>query len=87
MGDAAMNETNALPQLAQVARQQGIYLSKIFNGKQNETSKPFEFFNLGSMASIGGFQGLYDGSKIGKTGKEVDAPGFSGFVAFVSMDI
>mmetsp|Transcript_12197 Transcript_12197/g.26895 ORF Transcript_12197/g.26895 Transcript_12197/m.26895 type:complete len:278 (-) Transcript_12197:152-985(-) len=66
IGDAAVNEKGvALPQLAQVARQQGIYLSKVLNGTQREDEKPFEFFSLGSMAAMGEWKGVYDGSSIG----------------------
>lgn len=85
MGDAAGNEQNPLPQLAQVARQQGLYLADVFNGRQKEDEKPFEFINLGSMASLGNMTGLYDGSKVGKKGSEIDLPGYSGFLAYVSI--
>jgi len=83
MGDAAMSEKEPLPQLAQVARQQGIYLANIFNKKQGEDEKPFKYFSLGSMASVGQFKGLYDGSKVGVKGEEVDVPGMTGFVALL----
>jgi len=85
MGDAAMNEEKPLPQLAQVARQQGLYLAEVFKGNKKEDEKPYEFFNLGSMASLGGSTGLYDGSKVGKTGSEISVPGYKGFLAFVSL--
>lgn len=66
MGDAAVNDTGIpLPQLAQVARQEGIYLANVFNGKQKEDEKPFSFFSLGSMASMGEMKGIYDGSTAG----------------------
>lgn len=52
-GDAAATESNILPQLAQVARQQGIYLAKIFNGQQKEDEAPCRFFSLGSSKSVG----------------------------------
>ena len=66
IGDAAVNETGvALPQLAQVARQQGIYLAKVLNGKQGEDEKPFKFFSLGSMASMGENKGIVDFSTAG----------------------
>ncbi len=83
MGDAAMNEHSPLPQLAQVARQQGMYLADVFNGKQKEDEVPFKFFNLGSMASLGDLQGIYDGSKVGAKGEEMDVPQLTGFVALV----
>jgi NADH dehydrogenase FAD-containing subunit len=66
IGDAAINETGEpIPQLAQVARQQGIYLGKVFNGKYREDEKPFQFFSLGSMAFMGESKGIYDGSTAG----------------------
>lgn len=82
IGDAAMMDTGlALPQLAQVARQQGIYLGKVFNGTQKEDEKPFTFFNLGSMASLGDMKGVYDGSKVGEPGKEGQVPTLTGWMA------
>lgn len=83
LGDSAMSENEPLPQLAQVARQQAIYLGKIFNRKQTEDEKPFKFFNLGSMASVGDLKGLYDGSKVGVKGEEISVPGMTGFVALL----
>lgn len=66
VGDAAINETGIpMPQLAQVARQQGMYLANVFNGKQKEDEKPFAFFSLGSMAFMGELKGIYDGSSAG----------------------
>ena len=82
IGDAAITETGiALPQLAQVARQQGIYLGNIFNGTRKEDEKPFTFFNLGSMAALGDMKGIYDGSKVGEPGKESKVPALRGLVA------
>jgi NADH dehydrogenase FAD-containing subunit len=67
IGDASINEKGKIPmpQLAQVARQQGMYLANVFNGKQGEDEKPFSFFSLGSMASLGQGKGIYDGSSAG----------------------
>lgn len=66
IGDNAVNEAGArIPQLAQVARQQGIYLANVFNGKQREDEKPFKFFSLGSMAVLGDWKGIWDGSTAG----------------------
>ncbi len=87
MGDAAMNEENPLPQVGQVARLQGIYLAKVLNNEQKEDEKPFQFLNLGSMASLGAMKGIYDGSKIGIKGSEIDAPKSAGFLAFVSAEV
>jgi len=86
IGDAAnaVDETGVpLPQLAQVARQQGIYLGQIFNGEQKEDEKPFRFFSLGSMASLGEMKGVYDGSKVGEPGKEKKQPMMKGLLALL----
>jgi len=83
VGDAAICEKRPLPQLAQVARQQGMYLGDVFNGKQKEDEKPFNFFNLGSMALVGNWKGIYDGKKVGYVGEEVDVSGLTGFGAFL----
>mmetsp|Transcript_24105 Transcript_24105/g.35883 ORF Transcript_24105/g.35883 Transcript_24105/m.35883 type:complete len:128 (-) Transcript_24105:192-575(-) len=83
MGDAALNEENPMPQVGQVARQQGIYLAKVLNNEQKDDEKPFRFFNLGSMASLGEMKGIYDGSKIGVKGREINAPKSAGFLAFL----
>jgi NADH dehydrogenase FAD-containing subunit len=83
-GDAAVNaEGVVLPQLAQVARQQGIYLSKIFNGKQGEAEKEFKFFSLGSMAYVGDLKGIYDGTSVGEPGKEIKQPRITGLLALL----
>lgn len=66
IGDAAVNETGLpFPQLAQVARQQGIYMAKVLNGKLKEDETPFKFFSLGSMAFMGEYKGIWDGSSAG----------------------
>jgi NADH dehydrogenase FAD-containing subunit len=84
IGDAAVNESGMpLPQLAQVARQQGIYLAKVLNGKQLEDEKPFRFFSLGSMASLGDLKGVYDGTSVGEPGKELRQPMIKGFAALL----
>jgi NADH dehydrogenase FAD-containing subunit len=83
-GDAAINEDGVvLPQLAQVARQQGIYLSKIFNGTQGEVEKEFKFFSLGSMAYVGDLKGIYDGTSVGEPGKEIKQPQITGLLALL----
>lgn len=83
-GDAAVNEEGVpIPQLAQAARQQGIYISKILNGEQAETEKKFKFFSLGSMAYIGENKGLYDGTTVGEPGKEIKNPKITGFLALL----
>ena len=92
IGDAAINEKGTpLPQLAQVARQEGIYLAKVFNGKLGESEKPFEYYSLGSMSFMGDWKGVYDSSSVGplrnpseeaeQSGKK--SPALTGFVAFL----
>uniref|UniRef100_A0A7S2S1W9 FAD/NAD(P)-binding domain-containing protein n=1 Tax=Eucampia antarctica TaxID=49252 RepID=A0A7S2S1W9_9STRA len=84
LGDAAVCESDPQPQLAQVARQQAIYLSKILKGEQEIDEQKFSFFNLGSMASVGDMKGIYDGSSIGYKGdKEISVPKISGFLALL----
>ena len=41
LGDAAVCETNPLPQQARVARQQGLSLGNVLSGQQAEDEKPF----------------------------------------------
>lgn len=88
IGDAAVNESGLpFPQLAQVARQQGIYMAKVLNGKQGEDEKPFKFFSLGSMAFMGEYKGIWDGSSAGplKDPNEPHgkAPAITGFAALL----
>lgn len=80
LGDAAVSESDPLPQLAQVARQQGLYLGDVLGGKQSEDEKPFKFFNLGSMASLGQMKGVYDGTKVGAPGEEVKVGKITGMI-------
>ena len=83
-GDAAVNEEGVvLPQLAQVARQQGIYLAKVLNGQQREDEKEFSFFSLGSMAYIGEMKGIYDGTTVGKPGQVSNNPKITGLLALL----
>ena len=90
LGDAAVNENGTpLPQLAQVARQEGIYLAKVLNGKQGEDERPFKFFSLGSMAFMGEFKGIYDASSAGplrdpsESTQPKKSPALTGFAALV----
>ena len=85
-GDAAVPEHGPpLPQLAQVARQQGIYLSKVLSGSQGETEKKFSFFSLGGMAYVGDMKGIYDGTSVGSPGKdnELKVPKITGLMALL----
>lgn len=91
IGDAAINATGEpIPQLAQAARQQGIYLADVFNGKRAEDEKPFQFFSLGSMAFMGDNSGIYDGSSVGPVRSAEDkassffhSPKITGFLALM----
>lgn len=47
-----MSDTEPLPQLAQVARQQGMYLANVFNKKQKEDEAIFKYFSLGSRRNV-----------------------------------
>ena len=74
IGDCAAIEDNILPMLAQVANQQGIYLSKKFN---KDLNKPFKYVFLGSMAQLGTFDAVFD-----LPGKK--SPKIKGIFAFLS---
>lgn len=83
LGDAAVCESDPLPQLAQAARQQGLYLGDVLGGKKKEDETPFKFFNLGSMASLGEFKGVYDGTKVGAPGEEMQVGKMTGMIALL----
>jgi NADH dehydrogenase FAD-containing subunit len=85
-GDAAVNKEGlAFPQLAQVARQQGMYLARVMNGDQGEVEKEFNFFSLGSMAYMGDMKGIYDGTSFGEPGKKDNpkVPKITGLMALL----
>jgi NADH dehydrogenase FAD-containing subunit len=86
IGDAAVNAEGApFPQLAQVARQQGMYMAKVLNGTQGEDEKEFHFFSLGSMAYVGELKGIYDGSSVGEPGMDNNpkVPKITGLMALL----
>ncbi|KAF8843478.1 NDE1, mitochondrial external NADH dehydrogenase [Paxillus ammoniavirescens] len=64
IGDAAIIKTAVLPATAQVANQKAKYLAKKLNKivKDQEHTKPFEFYNQGSMAYLGDWKAIYDRS-------------------------
>ncbi|KAF9998027.1 hypothetical protein BGZ65_006430, partial [Modicella reniformis] len=77
LGDCATIKDHELPQTAQVANQQAIWLRKALNkwSKQPEKSltdvaQPFSFKNLGSMAYIGNWEAVVDMTKINENAKE-----------------
>ncbi|TFK51238.1 NDE1, mitochondrial external NADH dehydrogenase [Heliocybe sulcata] len=65
IGDAAMIQGVMLPATAQVANQKGKYLVKKLNRmlEGQDTSAPFKWRNLGTLAYVGENQALYDRSK------------------------
>jgi len=78
LGDCATIDDYWLPQTAQVAKQQAIYLAKDLNSAHQVgyPSKPFKFHSLGMMAYLGGHNALMS-----------HLPGIdklTGFLAFLS---
>lgn len=70
IGDAAIIEDQPLPATAQVASQKGRFLASHLNNlaKGKESTKPFEFHNMGSLAYIGDWKAVYDRGKAGGGG-------------------
>eukprot|EP00164_Ancoracysta_twista_P009797 GFYU01014592.1.p1 GENE.GFYU01014592.1~~GFYU01014592.1.p1 ORF type:complete len:362 (+),score=111.77 GFYU01014592.1:512-1597(+) len=60
IGDCAAIEDNFLPATAQVAEQQGKYLSDAFNGDLSGDTAPFKYKSLGMLAYVGGYKGVSD---------------------------
>lgn len=75
VGDCATIQEYWLPQTAQVAKQQAVYLSKQFNQGTAGKKKSFVFQSLGMMAYVGGFNAIM--SKI------PGVPNITGFLAFL----
>ena len=50
IGDCAVSREEPLPMIAQAAKQQAVYLGKVFN---KNLDKPFKFLFLGSMTQLG----------------------------------
>jgi NADH:ubiquinone reductase (non-electrogenic) len=67
IGDCTFMESGELPATAQVAQQEGVYLSKLFNAGINNY-KPFKFKNFGMLAYIGGHKALADTPQFKGTG-------------------
>ncbi|GMI36237.1 hypothetical protein TeGR_g3456 [Tetraparma gracilis] len=74
--DCAQIEGFPLPQLAQVAQQQGEYIAEVLSARKGETDKEWHYFSLGSMMSAGFGAGVYDGSAVG------DPKGWHGSLPF-----
>eukprot|EP01038_Epipyxis_sp_PR26KG_P006913 gene6913-9466_t len=91
LGDCAADQIKPLPQLAQVASQQGMYLAKTLNSSSlseiNEgKANPFKYQHLGSMASVGEWKGVYDSSNIDPAANNDNSmrpPAVQGFLAFI----
>ncbi|KAG0318563.1 hypothetical protein BGZ99_005592 [Dissophora globulifera] len=76
LGDCGTIKDNELPQTAQVANQQAIWLRKALNKlarnpekSMEEITAPFSFRNLGSMAYIGNMEAVVDLTKVNETAK------------------
>jgi NADH:ubiquinone reductase (non-electrogenic) len=67
IGDCTFMESGELPATAQVAQQQGLYLSKLFNADV-KNFKPFKFKNFGMLAYIGEHKALADMPQFKGTG-------------------
>ena len=77
IGDCAANHDKPLAMLAQVANQQGIYLAKCMNNKDEESLFDYKF--LGAMASLGTFKAVVE---LGPNVPE-SASKLKGFIAFL----
>lgn len=68
IGDATMIKGSPLPATAQVAYQMAKYLSHKLNViiKDKSHTTPFKFHNAGSLAYIGDWQAIYDGTKVAR---------------------
>lgn len=68
-GDCASPESGILPATAQVALQQGKYLSKAFNNTLTGKKVPeFKFYFLGNMAYVGGNKSVLESQFINLSG-------------------
>ena len=72
IGDCAVNESEPMPQLAQVAAQQADFVSDaILNSVEGKPhDKEFRLFLLGSLASLGFGDGVVDFTHVGQPGKQ-----------------
>ncbi|KAJ3477470.1 hypothetical protein NLI96_g10440 [Meripilus lineatus] len=68
IGDAATIKGAPLPATAQVANQKAKYLTKKLNViiKDSKHLVPFKFHNAGSLAYIGDWEAIYDGTKVAR---------------------
>ena len=66
-----------------------LILAKVLSGKIKEDESPFSFFSLGSMAFMGEWKGIYDGSSAGplrdpqENYKRWVPPAIKGFLALL----
>lgn len=88
LGDCAIDKCNPMVPLAKVAEQQGKYLASCINDVYARDAdalpaKEFEYVDVGSMVSIGNFQGMLDMTHINRNAK-MGNNRLSGFLAFLS---
>lgn len=92
IGDCAADSTKPLPQLAQVANQQGMYLARSLNegilavekNKASAVPVPFKYRHMGSMASVGDWKGVFDSTDIASSSSNsTSSPPVKGFLAFL----
>lgn len=96
LGDCAVNKREPLAPLAQVARQQGLWLAKQLNKMDPEEllqrsakevfaeqAKPFSYFHMGSMATLGGWRGVVDMTHVGDKDHTLNLGRFSGLMSFI----
>uniref|UniRef100_A0A6U2FK17 NADH:ubiquinone reductase (non-electrogenic) n=1 Tax=Hemiselmis andersenii TaxID=464988 RepID=A0A6U2FK17_HEMAN len=86
LGDCAVCDKHPLPPIAQAAQQQGYYVAKLLNkhdGVPDEGGRGFRLFHMGSLASIGGWKGVMDMTKVGDPqGQQVKVGKLSGIASF-----
>ena len=82
LGDCAEIEDDSLPPTAQVAQQQGAYLSRVLNAYPAEP-KPFVFKFLGVMAYVGGKKSLFVCPVLSPNEKDSKFFKGSGFISWI----
>jgi NADH dehydrogenase FAD-containing subunit len=95
LGDCAVNTTAPMAPLAQAAAQQAKYLAEQFNRAppgvglskpahlmRDGMSKPFKYYSLGSMVTMGQFQGALDMTQVGDINKPKNLGFMMGMLSF-----
>ena len=96
IGDCAVNKETPLAPLAQVARSQAMWLAQTFNNIADpndimktpmkqilKDEKPYTYFHMGSMATLGGWRGVIDFTSMGNMKHHLNAGKHSGFLSFI----